>query len=82
MKAILQETEFEKHLRRNWRCPLCFGRYLILTRFEDTNTWTAECKSCGAHLRDEYSSRFKAIDAWYDFVDEEEDIKLKNTLTT
>lgn len=71
MKLVVKTTQFEKHLRRNWRCPVCFCRYLIYTHYEDTDTWDASCKNCGEST-DEYKSKRAAKDAWYDLVDEAE----------
>lgn len=81
MKMTFKTIQFEKHLRRNWRCPRCYCRYLILTRYEDTKTWTAECKSCGEYT-DEYPSKRAALNAWYDLVDEAEAQERKQALRT
>ena len=82
MKKIYQTEQFEKHLRKNWRCPVCYSRYLKLTHYLEDGKWNAECINCGNELPYEQNTKRAAIDAWYDLVDEAEAAELALTLKT
>ena len=82
MKKTFKVEQFEKHLRQNWRCPVCFCRYLKLTHYLEDNKWNAECTNCGCEIPEECNSKHTALNAWYDLVDEAEAAELALTLKT
>ena len=82
MKLSIPIIQYEKHLSRRHRCPSCFCRYLLLTNYSDTNTWDAECKSCGLNLYEEQATRHAAIKEWKAFIDRYESSKLKSVFNT
>lgn len=78
MKKYYNAEQYEKHLKRQWRCPKCHCRYLILTHYLEDDKWNAECINCDCEIPEEQDSKRAAKEAWYDLVDKAE---LKFTLS-